>query len=378
MKYFFLILILFPLSFHAQQKITLSNKSVVSVLTCAPGSDELYTSFGHNAIRIKDPVNNIDRVYNYGTFDFNTPNFYLKFCRGQLLYKLSSYEYKYFPYEYYKGKRWIKFQNLNFTTKENQKIFDYLEWNALDENKNYKYDFFYDNCATKMYEIIENSIGKLDFDYQQFPKNCTHRNLIHQYLASNSWSKFGIDLALGAVIDKKASLKQYMFLPDYVYSGLKSSSIYDKQLVKKTGFILPDHLLKTERTNFILSPMFLSILLLLITFYPVIFNKNMSILFNTITFVYGFLGLVIFSLWFFTEHSTTKMNMNILWANPLLLSYSFLSVKWKKRISIYGIVCLVSFLIVALIGFQQFDASFYILAICLIIIYLKSLLPFKV
>lgn len=378
MKLLSTLFLFFTLTFFGQQKTELSNNAVVSVLTCAPGQNELYSAFGHSAIRVKDPKNNIDRVYNYGTFDFNKPNFYLNFCRGLLLYQVISYDFKYFPYEYYKENRWIKSQSLNFTTEENQKIFDYLEWNVLPENKDYQYDFFYDNCATKMYEVIEKSVGKIDYDYSEFPKKLTHRELIHLYLAKNSWSKFGIDLALGAVIDKQATLKQYLFLPDYVYSGFKNSSISGKKLVKNDDFILPDHQLKISKTPFLLSPLFLAIVIFSITFYLRVFNKKTSVWFNTVAIVYGILGLVIFSLWFLTEHSTTKINMNILWANPFLLCYPFINNIWKKYISYAGIACFGIFLLVAIVGFQQFDISFYILATCLVPLYLKTLLTFKV
>lgn len=378
MKHLTLLLLLFTTCLFSQQKTKLSHQAEVSILTCAPGQNELYSYFGHSAIRVKDPKNNIDRVYNYGSFDFNTPNFYLKFTRGQLLYKVVSYPYKYFPYEYYKENRWIKSQSLNFTTEQNQKIFNYLEWNVLDENKNYHYDFFYDNCATKMHEVIEKSVGSIDFDYSQFTKDLTHRNLIHLYLPKNSWSKFGIDLALGAVIDKKATLKQYMFLPDYIYLGLKNSTIKGKKLVKDDEYILPNHHLKLADTHFLLSPIFLSLLLLSITFYLRFLNKNTRIWFNTIAITYGILGLVIFSLWFLTEHSTTKMNMNLLWANPVLLFYPFIKNNGLKTLSYLGLSCLGIFVFVAIVGFQQFDVSFYALATCLIPLFLKPLLTFKV
>ena len=378
MKLFYALVLLFTLSFFGQQKLELSNQAVVSILTCAPGHNELYSSFGHSAIRVKDPIHQLDRVYNYGTFDFNTPNFYLKFCRGQLLYKVSSYDFKYFPYEYYMENRWIKSQSLNFTKEENQKIFDYLEWNVLPENKNYQYDFFYDNCATKMYEVIEKSVGKIDFDYGEFPKDLTHRNLIHQYLAKNSWSKFGIDLALGAVIDKKATLKQYMFLPDFVYLGIKNGQINGKKLVSKEDYILPDYNLKMPKTNFFLSPLFLALIIISITFYFRVLNKNTRLWFNTLTITYGILGIVLFSLWFLTEHSTTKMNMNILWANPILLAYPFVKEPIRKIICYIGFLLLGIFLFVAITGFQQFDFSFYLLAVSLIPVYLKPLLTFKV
>ncbi|MFW2348632.1 MAG: DUF4105 domain-containing protein [Wenyingzhuangia sp.] len=378
MKLLSTLFLFLSFSLCGQAKIDLSNKATISILTCGPGQNELYSLFGHSAFRVKDEKNNLDKVYNYGTFDFNTPNFYLKFCRGQLLYQVSGYAFKYFPYQYHNENRWIKAQVLNLTNEENQKVYDFLEWNVLEENKNYKYDFFYDNCATKMHEVLEKSIGKIDFDYSNFPKGLTHRNLIHSYLPKNSWSKFGIDLALGAVIDEQAKLKEYMFLPDYLAAGVKKGSTHQKNLITKEKYILPYRQLEKPKTNFALSPMFVSIILVIASLYFGFISKKNNPWFDIISILFGVVGLIIVALWFLTFHTTTKTNMNLLWANPILLSYPFVSNRWKKHICYFGLGCLGVFVIIAVIGVQEFDTSFYLLAICLIPLYLKKLLPFKV
>lgn len=365
MKFYFL-LFLFTCSVLGQQKIQLSKDAQISILTCAPGTNELYSYFGHSALRVKDPKNNLDKVYNYGTFDFNTPNFYLKFCQGKLLYQVSGYHFKYFPYIYHKQNRWIQAQLLQLNSTQNQKVFDYLEWNVLPENKNYHYDFFYDNCATRIHEVLEKSLGKIDFDYSNFPQNQTHRDLIHSYLPKNSWAKFGIDLALGAVIDKQATLRQYLFLPDYILLAAQNSTLNTQKLVAHKNYILKNHHLQLAKTSFILSPLFVSIcVLLLTTFFA--FKKKNKLWFNSISFVYGLLGVVIFCLWFLTEHSTTKMNMNLFWANPLLLAHPFITNKTVKKVLSYIIVVgLFLFIGIAIIGFQKFNICFYLLSICLI------------
>ncbi|MDO6738899.1 DUF4105 domain-containing protein [Wenyingzhuangia sp. 2_MG-2023] len=372
MKSISVLFFFFTLSFFSQTNIQLSKNAEISILTCAPGQNELYSHFGHSAMRVKDKENHLDRVYNYGTFDFNTPNFYLKFCRGELLYQVSSYDYKYFPYTYYNENRWVKSQIINLTPEENQKVFDFLEWNALPENKKYYYDFFYDNCANKMYEVIEKSVGNIDFDYSNFPKNLSHRDLIHRYLAKNTWGKFGIDLALGAVIDKKATLKQYMFLPDFVNIAMHTSTLNGKKVVRKETYILPDYQLKIPTTNFFISPLFLGLLLLSISLFLILKNKNINRWFHTLTFIYGITGLIIFSLWFLTEHSTTKLNFNILWANPLFLAYPFLKAEWKQKLSMLGLVFIGIFLVIAATGFQVFNLPIYVFVAGLFVLFLKS------
>jgi len=127
----------------------LSEESKVVMFTCGPG-DELYAGFGHSALWVSDPVTKVDRLYNYGTFDFDTPNFYLKFVRGKLNYILSVYPSKYFFNDYASRKILVFGQLLNLTQEEKQRIFEFLENNALPANCEYKYDFFYDNCATRI------------------------------------------------------------------------------------------------------------------------------------------------------------------------------------------------------------------------------------
>lgn len=365
---FFILSIFISITTYAQLPSTLklSNKAEISILTCAPGVGELYSYFGHSAIRVKDEIHNIDKVYNYGMFDFSAPNFYLNFCRGKLLYNVVAYDYKYFPYTYYKEKRSIISQTLNLSISENQKVFDFLEWNILPENKNYYYDFFYDNCATKMYEVIEKSIGSINFDFSKFPTDKTHRDLIHLYLPKNSWAKFGIDLALGAVIDKKASYKEYMFLPDYTYLGLKSSSLQAKRLVKKEHYLLKNTKLKHSQITFITSPLFISIVLLVFSLFFLIKNtKISSAYFNITNLIFGVLGIVLLSLWFLTEHSTTKMNLNVLWANPLLVLFPFVKNKLKIYLTYILIASISLFYMIAILGIQEFNNCFYLLSLAI-------------
>lgn len=379
MKYIWLFLLIINSSLFGQKNIQLSSKSEISILTCAPGVKDLHAFFGHSAIRVKDPINGLDQIYNYGTFDFKTPNFYLKFCRGQLLYQVISYPYKYFPYEYYKQNRWVKSQVLNLSEAQNQKIYNFLEWNILPENKKYRYDFFYDNCSTKMYEIIEQNINPITFDYQKFPKELSHRNLIHRYLQKNSWAKFGIDLALGSVIDSTASFKEYMFLPDYAWLGFSNSKVNDIELVKKEKYILEDKHLTQGKINFLTSPIFISLIFLVLSIFSILKHNNFTKAWDSVlTFTLGIAGILIIFLWFFTEHSTTKNNFNIFWANPLLIALLFTKLKTSIKLSYLLLFSFTSFLFIGLLGIQQFDISFYIISCSMAIILVKKLLPLKV
>lgn len=155
------VLLLFILSIYSNLKaqVNLSVYAEVSIVTAGPG-EALYEAFGHSAIRIKDPVLNLDLIYNYGMFDFNQPNFLLNFAKGNMIYSLARYDFKYFLASYRRDKRWVKQQVLNLTQQENQAFFTFLEKNATPENRNYLYDPYFDNCATKLRDITRSVLGE--------------------------------------------------------------------------------------------------------------------------------------------------------------------------------------------------------------------------
>lgn len=357
------------------QTVKLTPTATISVLTCAPGT-ELYSTFGHSAIRITDPAQQIDLVYNYGTFDFNTPNFYLKFCRGQLLYELSRYPFYLFPYQYYVDNRWIKSQTLQLTPTETQQIFNYLEWNALPENKKYHYDFFKDNCATRIVDVFTTNIPNLKSKKHTatFGKN-TYRSLIHQYLEPNSWYQFGIDLALGSVIDKPIHLKESLFLPDNTYAYLAHCYKGQQKFVKESKVILPVNNIQSIETS-LFNPIFVSILLIAILLFNSLILKKSLWIENIYAICFGLGGFTLVFLWFFTDHSATKNNFNIFWLQPFLLIFPLL--KNKQWYIILGLFQVTLMWIIGLFQIQQFEFSFYVLSTIPLMLYLKKLIPSKI
>ncbi|MCU0398242.1 MAG: DUF4105 domain-containing protein, partial [Cyclobacteriaceae bacterium] len=220
MKYCYSTLIILALSFTLSAQIKLSDQAEISVITCGPGQAELYSAFGHSAFRVFDPANQIDHAFNYGVFDFNQPNFYLNFARGHNNYRLAVQDYKRFEYTYVYYNRYVHEQVLNLNTFQKQKLFDYLIWNAQPENQYYRYDYFYDNCATKLPEIVSKVFGdSVQFDGSYISTSYSIRQLTDLYLNYQPWGDLGIDICLGLPMDKKASPYEYMFLPDYVESG---------------------------------------------------------------------------------------------------------------------------------------------------------------
>jgi hypothetical protein len=167
--------------------VSLSDSSRISLLTCAPG-EELYSCFGHSGIRVTDYSQGFDVVFNYGTFDFGAPNFYLNFLKGHMIYMEGVDNFKDFHDQYIYEQRSIYEQEINLNAEERVKIFDFLVNNARPENRDYRYDFLYDNCATRIREVFEKNLsGKVKFDYSSFADKKSFRTLINDYSENQPW-----------------------------------------------------------------------------------------------------------------------------------------------------------------------------------------------
>jgi hypothetical protein len=318
----------------------LSPKAAISIITAGPGK-VLYEGFGHTAIRIKDQDSDI--IYNYGFFDFDAPNFYVNFTKGRLLYKLQSYPFHYFVRSNQRDQRWIKEQILNLNQQEKQQIFEYLENNAKPENATYLYDPFFNNCATKPREILESILNNsIQFDDSYITNHQSFRQLMNDEIPWNSWGSFGINLALGSKLDNTATTKQYMYLPDYVYSGFNKAFIIHndikENLITKERYILKFDELKQDTSLF--SPFYVFMIVLIFGLFITlkdVKNNHRSKWFDFLLFfTTGLIGSFIVFLWFFTNHSTTPTNFNFLWAFAPNLFVAFLIVKkqpkaWLRR-----------------------------------------------
>lgn len=315
-------------SVYAQaQNVTLSPQAEISVITCGRSSEELYAAFGHSAIHISDPVNRINYAYNYGVFDFDQPNFYLNFTRGHLLYKLGVYDYADFVNSYAYYNRWVTEQVLNLSPSQKQKLFEYLEWNALPENESYRYDYFYNNCANRVRDVIATVLGdSVRFDDRHITTSYTIRELTDLYLTDQPWGDLGIDICLGLPMDKKASPYEYMFLPDYILAA------FDHAKILRDGVEQP--LVTTKIPVFINMPqdakrslihpwtVFGAFALLAITLSIWDWKRGKaSLWFDVPVFgATGVVGILLTILWFATDHKAAANNFNLLWALPTNLA----------------------------------------------------------
>lgn len=381
-KLLFLFLFLFVHIITAQQN-KLSEQTEISVLTVGPGTS-LNDAFGHSAFRIKDPIKGIDIVFNYGVYDFETPNFYLKFAQGKLNYLIGLNYYEDFFENYIAQNRTIKEQVLNLSTSEKQSLFDYLINNYKPENRAYLYEFFFDNCATKIKDVTQIALNNsIVFSKPKDYKPQTFRTLIHNNLNKNSWGSLGIDVALGSVIDRKASPEEQMFLPENIYKFFNVATIKSKNqsLVKETK-VLYNKLDSPEPSNFLTSPLFvfgiIGLFIVYITYFDYKKQKRTVWLDVTLFSMTGLIGVLILLLWFATDHKGTHQNYNLLWAfvlNIFVIGQLFRKkalawfVKYLKLLVI--LLCLLT--LHWIIGVQVFAIGLIPLLIALLIRYVYLL-----
>jgi hypothetical protein len=325
LHYLILIIPLCCLGFVCHTKgQTLSDQATISLLTASPG-EEIYTYFGHSALRVCDPQQAMDRIYNYGTFDFNTPNFIMKFTQGRLKYFLDIQTFSEFMFINKKSNRSVYEQLLNLTQTQCQQLFDYLENNYLPENRYYLYDFFFDNCSSRIRDaIIQFSKDSTNITFAQKSNNKSFRQLIDPYIKRDPWLDLGIDLGMGLPSDRRADPDEYMFLPDYLMTAFENATQTYQQasypLVGNTKILFKTEE-RTKVNRFYLSPKLLFwslfVFVLGVTLMGFKNNKLFSWLDLCIFGIAGILGFFLLFLWFGTDHKVTANNLNLLWANPV-------------------------------------------------------------
>jgi hypothetical protein len=328
----------------------LSPSAEISILTCSPG-EELYSLFGHSAIRVYDPEKKLDVVFNYGTFSFNE-DFYFNFAMGRLLYSLSIGSMDRFLAAYQSEQRGVTEQVLLLNQEQKQKVVDYLDWNYQPENREYLYDFFYDNCSSRLRLVLEKSLpeSKIDFVDLQAPEQPSFRNMIDRYLVFHPWGDFGIDLGLGLPCDKIPTSDEYVFLPHELETAFDHAKIDGVPLVKRKSSLLEATPLQANWSWFNPIPLMWTLLGLVIVLTTLGWRfKQLYWGLDVFLFlVIGSVGLLVTFLWFVTDHNATVNNLNILWAWPThLLAIALLPFKQlrSKYLILYGIISFATLLL---------------------------------
>ena len=319
----FTLLLLSAFSLNAQQ-LTFSDSAVVSLITCSPG-EEVYEKFGHTAIRIKDNRTGIDVVFNYGIFSFESEDFYYKFIKGETDYQLGVYSTANFLASYAQRKSLVWEQVINFNLSEKRSIIKNLLRNYEPENRIYRYNFIFDNCATRPRDKILGSIH----GYAKFEENSetkTYRQWIGAYVGHDTWLKFGIDLLFGVDADKLASFTESMFLPEELMTGFQTAQIcsskeQSRKLISDKKLLIDNPENDNSKTHWSFKPLSFTILLLIIGFLITIWdyfrNYHYKLFDSVLLITTGLCGILICYMMLFSSHPLVKSNLNILWLNPL-------------------------------------------------------------
>ena len=353
----------------------------LSLLTCAPG-EEIYSLFGHTAIRYQNYTQNIDAVFNYGMFSFNTPNFILRFTLGETDYQLGVTSYSEFADEYNYYGRSVWQQNINLTQPEKLKLIKLLEDNYRPENRVYRYNFFFDNCATRPKDQIEKAIdGRLEYGRNMDDKNTgkSFRDIIHQYTKGHPWDRFGIDLCIGSTADRPITYRQMMFAPFYVKDFFEKAIIINpsgvgRSLVEKeTKVVNPPNVVTSQQQGLtpLQSSLLLFIIVTLITIYGIRHNKTFWQVDLILFFVAGITGCILTFLVLFSKHPAVSPNFLLFIFHPIHLLWLPWIIKsgYKKQRSIYMMAnCAVLTLFILLWSVipQRFDLAVLPLALCLL------------
>jgi len=363
-------LIFFSFKIYANE---LEDKSryKISILSIGEGPS-LVDAFGHTAIRIKDAELKNDVVFNFGVYDFNSPNFYSNFVKGRPEYKLGIQNYNNLIQNYIRQKRYIVEHQLNLDQNSIKIIIDLLVEKLNDPY--YIYDYFRDNCTTRAADIvIDKTNNKFKDEKLESETVFSFRNLIHEKINENSWAALGIDLCLGAIIDKKINTRETFFLPENLMNYL---DLFEADIIKRNIIYSPESKISYQEN--LPSPLLVNLILSLIIVAVTIFNfkrnkwnKSLDIL---IFLISGSIGILIIFLWFFSNHFAGAQNFNLLWAFPFNFTLIFAIYKTKIPNWSIGYIKLLIILIILLFlhwitGVQKYNLTLLPIFIALLIRY---------
>lgn len=337
------LLLCLPVSLTAQIK-QLSNDATFSLLTIAPSDDEVYTVYGHTGLRVNDPFNGIDKVFNYGIFDFSKPNFLYRFTKGETDYRLGAADFPYFMMEYNMRGSTVIEQILNLSPEEKLQLWEALLINNQPENQVYRYNFFFDNCATRPATMIEKYLNG-NISIEKIDSTLTFRDMINECTKNHPWMTFGCDLALGAPTDRPITEREALFLPLYLLRAYEKAIIINPDNSKRdlvtssrviSNFSKNDDTLEETWLTPNLCCWTFFLLILLITIVEAKRKTYYRIIDCILFFIYGIGGVVLYFLCFVSTHPCIWPNWSIIWLQPFhLLAVILFAVKKFGKAAYY-------------------------------------------
>lgn len=309
----------------------------ISLLTCSP-HDEVYSLYGHTALRVKDAHNNRDYAVNYGVFDYTRPNFVMRFVFGLTDYEMGIVPFRLFLYEYQYYGSSITAQVINLTRQEKQRILEALEVNARPENVVYRYNFFYNNCTTKARDMItEHLDGKVSYRENRTDAP-SFRQMTHACTTDYPWGTFGNDFLLGVQADQHTTISEQQFLPAYTMQDFATATITSadgkvRPLVARTEEILPQGV-QVVKEGVPFRPVHVAMLILTISIILTIIGQRTGRTmwgWDALLLTLCSLAGIPLAMMLFSEHPTVRLNLQILLFNPLPLLFIWRMIKRSVR-----------------------------------------------
>jgi len=381
LRYIFVVLLLMPVCSYAkaQDVSYIDMDSVqISLLTCQP-HEEVYSLYGHTAIRYYDKTRNMDLAINYGMFSFKKPFFILRFVFGLTDYEMGIEPFDAFCAQYAGYGSGVYEQVLHLTREEKSRIANAINENYKPENRVYRYNYFYDNCTTRARDMLLNHLTRrLDVRIKDL-KWESYRDLVHQCCRRTPWVKFGNDMLLGLQADFPIDYKQKQFLPenlkeDFEHIFLNIGKGKTGKLVSRSGWVVFPGV-QTEMADFPLSPiaciLLLAGIIVLVTLLEGIRKTRFRWVDAATLLVCGLVGIILFAM-IFSQHPTVRLNLQILLFCPFTLLYIYSSVKKSREKQFYkGMKVWCALLILFLIGglFQHYAEGIRFLALSLLLRY---------
>lgn len=316
-----------------EAKARIDSTLSVSFITCGPGA-EAYSLYGHTALHFIDRTNGTDVAVNWGIFDFNKPNFVGRFVFGLTDYLMGIYPFEAFLREYEAEGRWVKEQQLNLTPEEKLSIAEAIWENYRPENREYRYNYFYDNCTTRARDMIADHLsGKLNYQ-QSANEGLSFRDLVHQYCRQHPWARFGNDMLLGLQADRPTTTRERQFLPCETMNDFDRAVVDGNRRLVTGTTTLVDIPENPEEGGFPLSPRACGLLLLgivvVLTIWEFIARKDFRWFDALLMLLCGLSGIVLFAM-LFSQHPTVRLNLQLLLLNPLPLFFIWPMLKGKCR-----------------------------------------------
>lgn len=366
-----LILLLFSSTIFHTSAMDLSDSARVSLLKVSPGQ-ELYSAFGHTGIRVTDYKKGFDVVFNYGTFDFAQEGFYINFCMGKMLYMMTIDRFDDFVllYEKYEHRGVVE-QELNLSTADKQAIFKYLDWNAHPDNREYRYDFFWDNCSTRPRDVFEKQLGaRLKYDYTGFDTTKTMRETLKPYVANMPWVDFGFDLILGMPCEIQATPRHQTFLPDKLEKAFDKATVNGLPLVtaKRVIVDIPFKPKPFEGPTPILVMFGIMMFALLLGLIERWKNIHFWWFDFIVFFAFGLQGTIFLFLGLFSEHYSVPWNLNCMWLIPTHFIVAFFLFKKRKPKWMMYYFCATAILMLILLAIKPWHPQPYGVAVVALIL----------